>query len=364
MHDMPENCERNLTIAVNPGSTTTKIAVYRGPKCLTCETLDHPKKVLEAFGGVARQFDFRRDAVLEFLAKGGFEIGSWEVVIGRGGLTKPIEGGVYRINKQFLHDMRTDRWGEHSSNLGAPIAAELGKRSGVPAFVVDPPTVDELDPVARYSGHPVFTRRSLFHALSQRAAARHAAAKLKVSYEKTNFIVVHLGGGVSIGAHRKGRVVDVNDALEGEGPFSPERSGFLASGELARLCFSGKYTLEKVQKMITGEGGLFAYLGTNDCREVEARIAHGDAKAEEVYHAMAYQIAKAVGTAAVVLTGRVKAVAVTGGMSKSRKLVGMIRKYAGFIAPFIICPATGEMEALAMAAQAAMSGKIKIKEYR
>jgi len=264
----------------------------------------------------------------------------------------------------MLRDQRSGNWGEHPSNLGAPIAHEIAKKCGVPAFIADPVVVDEFWPLARYAGHPAFERKSRFHALSQRSAARRAARELGTAYEKVNFIVVHLGGGISIGAHRKGRVVDVNDALDGDGPFSPERSGSLPTGPLAALCFSGKHTHAEVWKMLVGHGGIYAYLGTNDCREVEDRIRRGDAKAREVYEAMAYQIAKWIGASAAVLSGQVKAVVVTGGMARSPLLVRMIRKYAGFVAPLMVYPNVEEMNALATAAQAAMAKKIKIQEYR
>lgn len=355
---------RTLIVVVNPGATSTKVAVYRGNTCLVCEVIRHPKRQLSRFHNIAEQYIFRRDTILKFLSSRGFALEDCAAVIGRGGLTKPIPGGVYRVNAKMLRDLRSGRWGEHASNLGAPIAVELAKISGAPAFVADPPVVDERSRLARYTGHPAFQRRSIFHALSQRAAARHAAREMRVAYEKSNFIVVHLGAGISVGAHKNGQVVDVNNALDGDGPFSPERSGSLPTGDLARLCFSGKYTLKEVRKMIVGAGGLNAYLGTNDCRIIEKKIQRGSKTAREVYAAMAYQIAKSIGAAAAVLSGRVKAVVLTGGISRSRLLVSSIRKYAGFVAPFRVYPEMEEMGALALFAQAAIGGKIKVKEYR
>jgi butyrate kinase len=355
---------RDLVIVVNPGSTSTKLALYRGSERLRSKTLDHPKKDMAAFAHVADQYAFRRDAVLQFLAGTDVDFEACMAVAGRGGLTKPLAGGVYRVNAKMLRDLGSGKWGEHSSNLGAGIAHEIAKKYGVPAFVVDPVVVDELGPLARYSGHPAFQRRSRFHALSQRAAARRAARERGVAYEKVNFVVVHLGGGISIGAHRKGRVVDVNDALDGDGPFSPERSGSLPTGPLVACCFSGRHTHDEVYKMLVGHGGLFAYLGTNDCREVERRIRQGDAKAREVYEAMAYQIAKWIGASAAVLSGRVEAVVLTGGMAASKTLVRMIRKYAAFVAPFVVYPEVEEMTALATSVQAAMAGAIQVQEYR
>jgi butyrate kinase len=356
--------QRDLVIVVNPGSTSTKLAVYRGPECLASETIGHAKQELARFARVADQYAFRRDAALRFLAAIGTDLEACLAVAGRGGLTKPVAGGVYRVNAKMLRDLRSGKWGEHPSNLGAPLAHEIARKGRAPAFIVDPVVVDEFWPPARYSGHPAFERKSRFHALSQRAAARRAARELGVSYDKVNFIVVHMGGGISIGAHRKGRVVDVNDALDGDGPFSPERSGSLPTGPLAACCFSGKHTHAEVWKMLVGHGGLYAYLGTNDCRKVEQRIRQGDARAGEVYEAMAYQIGKWVGASAAVLSGRVKAVVLTGGMARSKRLVGMIRKYAGFVAPFMVYPEIEEMIVLAASAQAAVAGNVKVQEYR
>jgi butyrate kinase len=361
---MSKTIKRDLVIVVNPGSTSTKLAVFRGEECLASEEINHPKAELAQFDKVADQFDFRLEAVMKFLADHGVDFDRCMAVAGRGGLTKPLVGGVYRVNARMLRDLRSAKWGEHPSSLGAPLAHEIARRAGVPAFIADPVVVDEFWPLARYAGHPLFERKSRFHALSQRAAARRAARELGMPYEKINLIVVHMGGGITIGAHRKGRVVDVNDALDGDGPLSPERSGSLPTGLLVNYCYSDHHTHEEIKKMLVGRGGLFAYLGTNDCREVEARIRRGDKKAREVYEAMAYQIAKWVGSSTAVLSGQVKAVVFTGGLSRSRMLIGMIRKYAGFIAPFLVYAKSEEMLALASSIQAAMAKKIKLQEYR
>ena len=361
---MKKATARDLTVVVNPGSTSTKLAVYRGEECLACETVDHKKEELARFACVADQFEFRRDAVMRFLADHAVDRTRCAVVAGRGGILKAIPGGVYRVNARMLRELRASTWGEHPCNLGAPLAHEIAKATGAEAFIVDPPVVDEMWPLARYSGHPAFVRKSRFHALSQRAAARRAARELKIPYDKVNLIVVHMGGGITVGAHRRGRVVDVNDGLDGEGPMSPERSGSLPTGTLAGLCFSGKVSHDEVKKMLVGHGGLYAYLGTNDCREIEARIRGGDANARQLYEVMAYKVAKWVGASAAVLSGQVKAVVITGGMSKSRLLVRLIRKYAGFVAPFLVYPEMEEMWALAASAQAAAAGTIKVQEYR
>jgi butyrate kinase len=355
--------KRDLVVVINPGSTSTKLAVYRGETPIASETLDHPKEELAKFACIADQFEFRRDVVLAFLAEKGIDLDEVMAVAGRGGLTKPIPGGVYRINAKMIRDLRSAKWGEHASNLGAPIANEIAKKAGVPAFIADPVTSDEFWPLSRYAGNAAFERKSRLHMLSQRAAARRAARELGVGYDKVNFVVVHMGGGISIGAHRKGRVVDVNDALDGDGPFSPERSGSVPTGMLLNECFSGK-PRDEVWKMLVGRGGIWSYLGTIDCREVEERIKKGDKKAAEVYEAMAYQVAKWIGATAAVLSGQVKAVVVTGGMARSKSLVNMIKKYAGFVAPFVVFPEVEEMIALASSAQAAMAGKVEIQEYK
>ncbi len=356
--------KRDQVIVVNPGSTSTKLALYRGPECLAAEEISHPKQELAKFARVVDQYEFRRDAVLRFIAERGIDLKRTLAVAGRGGLTKPIAGGVYKVNAKMIRDLRSGKWGEHPSSLGAPLANEIGRRAGAPAFIADPVVVDEFWPFARYAGHPSFERKSRFHALSQRAAARKAAQDLGVAYEKRNFIVVHMGGGISVGAHRRGRVVDVNDALDGDGPFSPERSGSLPTGPLIAVCFDNLHTHDEVWKMLVGHGGMYAYLGTNDCRAVEDRIRRKDAKAAEVYEAMAYQIAKWIGASAAVLSGRVKAVVFAGGLARSKLLIRLIKKYAGFVAPFMVYPETEEMNALATAAQAAMARKIKVQEYR
>jgi len=348
---------------INPGSTSTKVAVYRGATCVENRALAHPRRRLARLGRIADQADLRREAVRAYLAEQGYAPEHFAAVSARGGLTKPIPGGVYRVNTRMLRDLACGRWGEHACCLGAPLAAELAAAAGCPAFVVDPPVVDEMWDVARVSGHPAMPRRSLFHALSQRAAARRAARDLGIRYNRANFIVVHAGGGISVGAHRRGRVLDVNNALDGDGPFSPERTGGLPTGDLVQHCFSGRYNEQEVMDLITRHGGLVAHLGTNDCVAIEERIGRGDRKAEGVYEALGYQIAKAIGSAAATLSGRVKAVVLTGGLSASKMLVRIIKKYAGFVAPMMVYPQIGEMDALAAGADDALAGRRRIREY-
>jgi len=254
--------------------------------------------------------------------------------------------------------------GAHASNLGGLIADQLAQRAGCPAFIVDPVVVDELSTLARYSGLPAIKRRSIFHALNQRAIARKLAERVSKRYEQGNFIVAHLGGGISVGAHFHGRVIDVNNALDGDGPFAPERSGGVPAGDLARLCFAGKHTLADVQRMIKGNGGVVGYLGTNDMRAVEGRIDLGDRSALEVYEAMAYQVAKEIGALAAVLFGDVDAIALTGGLARSELLVGWIKQRVSFVAPVHVFAGEVEMEALALGALRVLRGEEQPRTYR
>ena len=263
----------NRILAVNPGSTSTKIAVYEQQSILVYLTFRHPTEELAKYDKIVDQYEFRKDLIKNFLEDYDIRIASLDAIVGRGGLLYPVSGGCYRINDLMIHDLKSAVMGEHASNLGALIAKAIADDiGGRPSFIVNPVVVDELEPLARYSGHPEIPRLSIFHALNQKAIARRVANKeFNKRYDECNFIVVHLGGGISIGAHKKGRVVDVNNALDGDGPFSPERSGGLPSGQLAKLCFSEKYTLSEVGKMIKGQGGLVAYLGTNNGAEIEER---------------------------------------------------------------------------------------------
>lgn len=278
-------------LIINPGSTSTKIGVYENESPVFVETIRHATEEIEKFNSVVDQFEFRKDTILKVLKEKNFDIKDLNVVVGRGGLLKPIEGGTYIVNERMLEDLRAEIRGQHASNLGALIANEIAKDLNIPAYIVDPIVVDELDDVARISGIPEIERTSIFHALNQKAVAKRYAKEHGKKYEEVNVIVAHLGGGVSVGAHRKGRIVDVNNALDGEGPFSPERSGGVPVGDLVKLCYSGKYTYEEMKKKITGKGGFVAYLGTNNALEVENATLAGDPKAKLLYEAMAYQTA-------------------------------------------------------------------------
>lgn len=353
-----------LMLIINPGSTSTKIGLYRDDEPLRIETLRHSAAELAPFPRLIDQFPFRRDLILSWLAGLGVAVTDLDAVVGRGGLLRPIPGGTYRVDEAMLADLRLGVQGEHASNLGAPIAVEIAAAAGGrPAFIVDPVVVDELEPVARVTGRPEIPRRSIFHALNQKAVARRAARELGLAYEELNLIVVHLGGGISVGAHRRGRVIDVPNALDGEGPLSPERAGTVPSVGLVHLAFSWRYTLPELSRMIVGRGGLVAHLGSNDAREVEARIQAGDAEAERVYRAMAYQTAKEIGRAAAALSGRVDAVLLTGGLAHSQLLTGWIREQTDWIAPDRVYPGEDELQALAEGALRVLRGEEAAQEY-
>ncbi|MDP3451375.1 MAG: butyrate kinase [Bacteroidales bacterium] len=348
----------HLILAINPGSTSTKIAVFDGHKQMFVTTLRHTTEEISAFENVSDQFDFRKSAILKTLEDNGIELSLIEVIVGRGGLVKPIKAGVYEVNDTMLEDLRIGVGGEHASNLGGIIANSIAKEiKGCRAFIADPVVVDELEPIARITGHPLFERKSIFHALNQKATAKSYATSINVPYESLNLIVAHLGGGVSVGAHSQGRVIDVNNALNGEGPFSPERSGTLPAYDLAKLCFSGIYTLEEVKKMITGEGGLVAHLGTNSFSVVEQKVSEGDENYILISEAFAYNVAKAIGSMAVVLHGDVDAILITGGIAYNTRLMETLSDQIKFIAPVKIFPGEDEMSALAWNGLAVLEGK-------
>gem|GEM_PF-39980 len=356
--------DKKLVLAINPGSTSTKIGVYRGLEALWEKTLRHSAGELDAYPNLFDQFDFRKEAVLASLREGGIDIRDIAVIMGRGGLLRPVKSGVFAINDAMIHDLKAGIGGVHASNLGGLIAHELTlSLPGARAYTVDPIVVDELEDVARVSGHPLFERISIFHALNQKATARMHAEKTGGRYEEMNLIVAHLGGGISVGAHRRGHVIDVNQALSGEGPFSPERSGTLPAGALADLCFSGKYTHEEVKKMITGKGGFVAYLGTNNAAEVEEKTASGDAAFSLVRNALVYQIAKEIGTMAAVLEGKIDAILITGGIAYSETFTADLRAKIGFLAPVYVYPGENEIFALAYNGYRILQGKAEIMEY-
>ncbi len=351
-------------LAINPGSTSTKIAVFDNTNPIFLKTINHGNEDLKKFSCISEQYEFRKAVILEELRKAEILIEKIKVVVGRGGLVKPIESGVYRINENLIRDLKNSPVGEHASNLGGLIANDLALQlPDAQAFIADPVVVDELCPLARVSGHPAFARKSIFHALNQKAIARTHAKSVLKNYEDLNLIVVHLGGGISIGAHEKGKVIDVNQALDGEGPFSPERSGTLPVSDLANLCFSGTVPKEKVKKMVVGEGGLVAYLGTNSAYEVEQRILRGDQEAKFYFDAMAYQVSKYIGMMAPVLKCNVDAILITGGIAHSKYFVNQIIERTYKIAPVHVYPGEDEMRALAMNGLMVLKGEVVPKIY-
>ncbi|MFP4565329.1 MAG: butyrate kinase [Spirochaetaceae bacterium] len=350
-------------LVINPGSTSTKLAVFENETPILEKTLRHATEELDKYERISDQFEFRKQVILDELAADGITIDSLSCAVGRGGLVHPVSGGTYEVNRRMLDDLQVGVLGEHASNLGGIIAHEIAAEAGVPSYIVDPVVVDELDEVARPSGVPDFERTSIFHALNQKAVARRFAADRGTTYEAINLIVVHLGGGITVGAHRKGRVVDVNDGLNGEGPFTPERSGGLPALKLAKLCFSGEFSHAEIKKKIKGGGGLVAYLGTNDGREVSEKIDAGDEQARLIYEAMAYQTAKEVGAMAAVLEGKVDAVVLTGGLAHDGRFCGWIKDRVSFIAPVEIYAGEDEMKALAEGAIRVLSGAETAQVY-
>ncbi len=345
-----------LILVINPGSTSTKAAVYRGETQIAGETIRHPAEELSRFSTIIEQKALRTKVVLDFIRANGIGPASLSAVVGRGGMLPPLSSGVYAVNEAMLRDLRTPYAMQHASSLGGVIAHEVAAEAGVPAYIVDPVSVDEMEAEARLSGLPEAPRVSLFHALNQKAVARALGETLGIPYAKGRFVVAHMGGGVSVGAHRYGRVIDVNDALHGEGPFSPERTGGLPLAHVIRMCYSGEFTQADMIEKIERKGGILAYLGTNDLREVERRVADGDGRAALVLDAMAYQVAKEIGAMTAALEGLCDAILLTGGMARCEPLVDAIRRRVERLAPVFIRPGEDEMLALAQSALRALSG--------
>ena len=351
-------------LVINPGSTSTKVAVYDNEQPILLRNIAHTAESLASFGNITEQLDFRRQLVLDELQRSAIPL-QFDAVIGRGGLVKPVSGGVYEINQRMIDDtLHGCVMHSHACNLGCLIAYEISaKIPGCRSFIADPGVVDELSPLARISGSPLMPRIAIWHALNQRAIARRYARGIGRKYEDLNLIICHLGGGISVAAHEHGRAVDANNALDGEGPFSPERAGSLPAADLIRLCFSGKYTEEQLLKKIAGKAGLTAHLGTNDMREILDRISRGDEKAHLLVDAMLYHTAKQITAEAAVLCGDVDAILLTGGMAHSDYIVGELRRRVAFLAPVYVFPGENEMEALALNALAVLQGKRDAKNY-
>lgn len=355
---------KRYILAINPGSTSTKFALFEEEELLFEKNIPHTNEEIAGYLKITDQFAFRKELIMNELVGRGVDFSRIAAVVGRGGLVKPIESGVYRVNDSMKRDLMEGKRGEHASNLGALIADDIASALGsAKAFIVDPVVVDELQPLARLSGHPEIPRVSIFHALNQKAVARAYAISAGKKYEELNLIVAHMGGGISVGAHRKGKVIDVNNALGGDGPFSPERSGGLPALQLVDLCFSGKYSHSELKGMLVGKGGMTAYLGTNDFRKVCAAADGGDEKAALVRDACGYQISKEICVMAGVLKGEVDAIILTGGMAFQESNINNIRSMTSFIAKIIVYPGEDEMRALAFNGLLALNGEVTIRDY-
>ncbi|MBR5102142.1 MAG: butyrate kinase [Muribaculaceae bacterium] len=352
-----------LILAINPGSTSTKMAVFQDDKPVLTRNIVHPDEIIEKHPDFVDQFDFRKQVILDELKALNIEM-NFDAVIGRGGLSKPLEGGVYEVNEQMVEDVK-NAIHRHACDLGCILAREIANEiPGCRSYIADPGTVDELNDYSRVCGSPLMKRIPIWHALNQRAIARRHAASIGKEYEDLNLIICHLGGGISIAAHDHGRAVDANNALDGEGPFSPQRAGSLPAADLIRLCYSGRYTEEQLLNRIAGEAGIKAHLGTHDMIEVEKRVENGDEHAKLIVDSMLYHISKSIAAEGAVLCGKIDAVLLTGGLAKSEYMVSRIKERVEFLAPVYVYPGEDELEALALNALAILRGKRKAKIYQ
>ncbi len=356
--------EEPYILVINPGSTSTKVSLFQGEKEVFTEVIKHRVEELSRFNKASDQDLYRMGIIIRMLQERKVDATKIKAIVGRGGLLKPIEGGTYRVNQLMVADLRRGVQGDHPSNCGGLIAYAMAQNLGCEAFIVDPVVVDEMQDLARLSGMPLIKRRSIFHALNQKAVAREAAKQLGKTYWEANLIVAHLGGGITVGAHRKGRVIDVNNGLDGDGPYSPERSGGVPVGDLVKACYSGEYTYSDMKKLIKGHGGVVAYLGTNDMRYVEEQVKAGNETHRLIFEGIAYQVAKEIGACATVLEGQVDAICLTGGLAFSEMMVEWIRKRVEWIAPVLLFPGEEEMKALALGALRVLRGEEEAKEYR
>ncbi len=350
-------------LAINPGSTSTKIAVYENETLTFKKSVRHNTELINSFETIFDQFEFRREEILKALKEENIALESFDAIVGRGGMFKPIEGGTYIVGQSMIDYVKKAPRGEHASNLGCVIAKELADSINKPSFIVDPVAVDEMNDIARYTGMPEIKRQSLFHALNQKAVSLKASKDLNKDYKDLNLIVAHLGGGISVGVHELGKVIDVNNALDGDGPMSPERSGGVPIGPLYKWAFSGDITLKEMKKRNYGNGGLVAYLGTNDGFEIEKRINEGDEFAKFIVEVMCYQIAKEIGSGATVLKGKVDAIILTGGLAYDKLITNSIIERVSFISDVLVYPGEDEMEALALGGLRVLKGEENYKEY-
>ncbi|WP_188399248.1 butyrate kinase [Sporomusa sp. GT1] len=350
-------------LTINPGSTSTKIGLYEDTTEILSQNINHSAEDIAKFAVIGDQLEYRLEKIHAFFAGQNINASDLAAVVGRGGLLKPMPSGTYEINEVMLDDLKNNRYGAHASNLGAILAEGIARQSGCPGYIVDPVVVDELAPVARITGRPEITRRSIFHALNQKAVVKRFAKSINRDYDSLNLIVAHLGGGISVGCHTFGEVVEVNNALDGEGPFSPERAGTVPAAQFAEILITEKLDYPAAAKLLAGKGGLVAHLGTNDVREVERRAATGDNQAALVYQAMIYTIAKSIAAAAVPVCGKVDYIILTGGIAYSQQLTAKLKEYIGFIAPVIVLPGENELQALAEGAYRVLTGEETAKVY-
>lgn len=353
-----------LILVINPGSTSTKIAIFNNDKLIQEQTLRHDADEIRKFPSVISQKEFRIKVILDFLAELHYSLSDIDVFVGRGGMLKPLKnGGTFLVTPEMVDELSHAKYGEHASNLGAVIANELAGKNNRPAYIVNPVTIDEMEDIARVSGLNLIERTSIFHVLNHKAIAHRYAKSVNKEYEDLNLIIAHLGGGVSIGLHRKGRVVDVNNALGGTGPFSPERAGTLPTYPLVDLCFSGKYTKEEIKRMINGNGGLVSYIGTSNGLEIKKRIENGDEKARFYLQAMAYSVAKEIGSLYFINSGKIDAIICTGGMAFNTLFINMLREYINPIMPITVYPGEDEMRALAEGTLRVLLKQEKLQVY-
>ena len=347
-------------LVINVGSTSTKVAYYEDKNCICKTNLQHPKEELAVFAEMLDQKDYRREKVEEFCKENGVDINALDAIVARGGHTRPIPGGVYEVNDTMLREQASGAFGRHPCDIGSSIADAMSKKTGAKAFIVDPPITDEYFPLARYGGHPLMPRQSRFHALSHKATAKRYCREYGLDYNKVNILTIHLGGGTSIAMHANGKMIDGTNGIEGDGPFSTNRSGVLVAKYLADIIYSGKYTEDEVYKMIQGQGGLMAYLGEQDVQKCTA-MAETDPKTKEVLEAMMYQTAKFAAGVTVAVNGKVDQILITGGIAYSEWLTGLLKERLSFIAPITLYPGENEMESLATGAYEALTGETEIQ---
>ena len=343
-------------LIINPGSTSTKIGVYSGEKEVLVETLRHSAEEIGKYDTIFDQKGFRKEVIMKVLKENNIDVNSLDAIVGRGGMLRPIPGGTYEVTDKLLEDLKVGVSGQHASNLGGILAHEIAKEVGIKSFIVDPVVVDELQDIARISGMPELPRRSIFHALNQKAVAKRYAKENNKKYDELNLVVVHMGGGVSVAAHKSGQVIDVNNTLDGDGPFSPERAGSVPVGDLVKLCFSGKYTESEVYSKIVGKGGYVAYLNTNDVRDVLKAIEEGDNHAKLIFDAFIYQMS-------VVLKGKVDTIILTGGIAYSPVVINAIKENVNWISNLTVYPGEDELLALAQGAIRVLDEEEEAREY-